>query len=222
MMKTTTRMMLIVSLGVIGCGDGESTSAGMTIGASSTGSTGSDPTTMTMGTPGSETDMSMGSSTTMPTVDSSTTEDPMGSSSTTMGPCPDVAILGEWLSEGDDVSGLLAGDPLNITSIDATFEDLTFEVESMGGLGLITQSGTYTAEPCPGSATKYSIVLEQTMPAPLTVEGIYEIDGCEDPAVMLYEVTQTAPDMGFVPATCDDDFGVGQFGEDNTQIFRRQ
>ncbi|MEM9454831.1 MAG: hypothetical protein AAGF11_11675 [Myxococcota bacterium] len=205
MMKTTMRMMLIVSLGVIGCGEGESTSAGMTIGASSSGSMGS-----------------MGSSTTMTMADSSTTADSMGSGSSTSG-AGTVTIVGTWVSEGEDVAQLLV-DTLMVGSIDATFEDLTFEVDSADGDGapLFTQTGNYMVEQCPGSMTKFSIILEQTSPVPATVEGIYEIDDSADPAVMQYEVIQTVPDAGAIAPTCDDDFGTGQFGADNVQIFRRQ
>lgn len=137
------------------------------------------------------------------------------------GGCSGVGLVGEWLSEGENVAPLLV-DVLNLVSIQASFDETTFEVNSTDADGAVGQQlGTWTSELCPGSETKYRIVLEQTAPSAITAEGIYEIDGCMNSAVMRYEVIQTQPDIGALEPTCDDDFGIGQFGADNIQIFLR-
>lgn len=215
-MNTTLRITMLLTLSSVGCsGSGTSDPETSAAPTSTTDATTTD--TPTTDTPTTDTPTSEGPTTGEP--DPTTTGDPTAVDSTTGG-CPDVALVGDWLSEGDDVAPLLMG--FDIESIDATFDDLTFEVVSTdtGGM-MITQSGTYTVELCPGSTTKYSIVLDQTMPSAITAEGIYEIDGCQDPAVMQYEVVQTEPPLGTAP-TCDDDFGAGKLGADNIQIFRRQ
>ncbi|MCA9705078.1 MAG: hypothetical protein KDK70_04405 [Myxococcales bacterium] len=218
-MTTTIRTMMILALAVAGCsGGGESTTAMTTMATGDTGmSTTDEPTTNAP-------------TTSEPTTDEPTTSEPTGDTTmggsttdepTTTGGCPDVGLVGTWLSEGDNVAPLLQG--FGLVSIEATFEESVFTVESLDGMGAMgTQSGTYAVELCPGSQTKYSIILEQTMPQAITAEGIFEIDGCMEPAMMRYEVIQTQPDLGAQAPTCDDDFGAGEFGTDNIQIFIRQ
>lgn len=225
-----TRRLMILALTMAGCsGGGESTTAAETV--ADTGSTSAPADTEPGGTeePPNPTEPTAGPTTGMTTSDTgdtdsaddtTTTGDTMGE--TTTGACPEVALEGEWLSEGDDVAPLLV-DLLNLVSVQAIFGEVTFEVNSTDGDGAMgQQTGTYTIEPCPGSETKYRIVLDQTAPNAIVAEGIFEIDGCMDPAVMRYEVIQTQPDVGALAPTCDDDFGAGAFGADNIQIFVRQ
>jgi hypothetical protein len=225
-----TRRLMILALTIAGCnGGGESTTAAETTPAD-TGSTGTpEPTTTTApeetGTPvTSETGTPVTSDTGEPETSESTAADTTAGeeTATTTGGCAEVELVGEWLSEGDNVAPLLVN-VLNLVSVQALFEDITFEVNSTNTDGAMgQQTGTYSIELCPGSDTKYSIVLEQTTPSAATAEGIFEIDGCLEPAVMRYEVIQTQPDLGSAAPTCDDDFGTGDFGADNIQIFVRQ
>lgn len=224
------RRTMILALAIAGCnGGGESTTAAETV--NGTGSTGTpqetgEPLTDT-GTPVTETGMPGSSDTGEPGTGESTAADTTaGEEDTTAGTtgseCLEVELVGEWLSEGENVAPLLV-DVLGLVSVQASFEEVTYVVTSTDGDGaMYEQVGTWTSEPCPGSTTKYRIVLEQTAPSALTAEGIYEIDGCMDPAMMRYEVIQTMPDLGAPAPTCDDDFGTGPFGTDNIQIFVRQ
>lgn len=223
------RRTMILALAIAGCnGGGESTTAAET--AAGTGTTGTPEET---GTPMTETGTPVTSDTGTP-LTSDTGETGPGettaadttageeSSGGTTGGCAEVELVGTWLSEGENVAPLLVN-VLNLVSVEAIFDDVTFEVNSTDADGAMGQQlGTWTSELCPGSDTKYHIVLEQTSPSAITVEGIYEIDGCMDPAVMRYEVIQTQPDLGAVAPTCDDDFGAGAFGADNIQVFVRQ
>jgi hypothetical protein len=221
---------MILALAIAGCnGGGESTTAAETVaGTGTTGTpddtTGTPPgTTVTPVTDDGDT-FNSGDSAMSETAEPTTADTTVGEGTTagTTGDCPEVAIVGTWLSEGENVAPLLVN-VLNLVSVEAIFDDLTFEVNSEDADGAMGQQlGTWTSELCPGSETKYHIVLEQTSPSAITVEGIYAIDGCMDPAVMRYEVIQTQPDLGAVAPTCDDDFGDGQFGADNIQIFVHQ
>lgn len=226
MRRRMTSLGGLLALAIAGCsGGGESTTAAETV--ADTGSTGPDST------PPVETGETEPPDTSTTAVDETTTDDPgqtetgdttvgEATDETTAGECPEVMIVGDWLSEGENVAPLLV-DVLNLVSVEASFDEVTYEVNSVDGDGaMYQQSGTWTSELCPGSETKYRIVLEQTAPSALTAEGIYEIDGCMDPAMMRYEVIQTMPDLGAVAPTCDDDFGAGAFGADNIQIFVRQ
>ncbi|MCA9655194.1 MAG: hypothetical protein KC501_35090 [Myxococcales bacterium] len=220
---THARISILLVFALSACnGGGESTTVAMT----SADDTGPGDSTGVATTDAPTTDEP---TTDTPTTDAPTTGDTDSADTTgddtggtTAGVCDDVGIEGNWLSEGENVAQLLV-DVLDIVSITATFTETTFDVNSTDGSGaMVQQTGTYAVEPCPGSDTKFSIILEQTAPQAITVEGIYEIDGCQDPAVMTYEVIQTQPDVGAVPPTCDDDFGTGAFGQDNVQIFVRQ
>lgn len=229
-MMLLTRRTMILALAIAGCnGGGESTTAAETAvadtGSTSTPAETGTPMTEDTGTPMTEDtgtpmtgDTTAGEETSTPMTGDTTDGEPTG----TTGGCPEVGIVGEWLSEGENVAPLLVNF-LMIESIQAIFDEVTFEVNSTNTEGATGQQlGTYTVELCPGSETKYHILLEQTSPSAITVEGIYEIDNCVDPAVMRYEVIQTQPDLGSAAPTCDDDFGTGDFGTDNIQVFIRQ
>lgn len=131
----------------------------------------------------------------------------------------DPAIVGTWLSEGDDIADFLAGPPLNAVRIDAEFmADGSYLVTSTDGDGTeIDFVGTYTVDESTDPAT---IVLEQTSPTTATSEGIWQVDG----GVLTYEVAQTVPEVaGVTPPTVEGGFGStsgGAFGMMNVQIFR--
>jgi hypothetical protein len=220
------RRTMILALAITGCsGGGESTTAAETVAGTSTGTPEETDTTPMQETSPAETDTPMTSDGETEAVDTTAGDPTTAGEETAMGTtggCPEVEIVGEWLSEGKNVAPLLVN-VLDIVSIQAIFDEATFEVNSTNSDGQTGQQlGTWSSEPCPGSETKHRIVLEQTAPTAITVEGIYEIDDCMDPAVMRYEVIQTQPDLGAVAPTCDDDFGAGAFGADNIQVFVRQ
>ena len=115
----------------------------------------------------------------------------------------DLRLAGEWLSEGDDVSTLLAGDPFNIVSVSASFvADGSYSVVSVDADG---QSGTLTGTYVIDEGTDPAgIVLTQATPYSATAVGIYQIDG----TTLSYEVVQTVPDYGYAPPTPETGFGT--------------
>jgi hypothetical protein len=133
---------------------------------------------------------------------------------------PADAILGDWVSEGDDVSPLF--ELFYLVRIDATFSsDGTYSVDSLDASGAsVNYTGTYTVAV---DTTPHTIVLEQTTPSIATASGIWEVAG---DGVLSYEVVQTVPDIGFAPPTPAAGFGstvgTGISPGDNVQVFRPQ
>lgn len=165
---------------------------------------GSDDTAMPSDTSGDPTDAS-----------ASADED---SDDTNTGP---VTLQGSWLSEGENIAPLLA-DLTGAVAITATFGENTFTVVTLDDQGQeVQQVGVYT-ETASGNGEIFEIVLEQTMPSVITVEGIYEVDNSVDPPVLRYEVVQTEPSVGAIPPTAEGGFGSTSFGADLTQIYVRQ
>lgn len=163
-----------------------------------------------------------GSDTAMP---SDTSGDPTDASAsaetnsddTSAGP---VMLQGSWLSEGDNIAPLLV-DLTGAVSITATFGENTFTVVTLDDEGQeVQQVGVFTATPS-SNGEIFEIVLEQTMPAAVTVEGIYEVDNSAIPPILRYEVVQTEPSVGAIPPTAADGFGATSFGDDLTQVYVR-
>jgi len=112
------------------------------------------------------------------------------------------AIVGTWVSEGDDVSPLFGGDPFNYTRVVAVFEasgDLAATATDASG-GTVDFVSTYTVDT---STYPGTIVVAQTVPYVATSEGIWQVDG----DTLTYEVVQTDPDYGYTPPTPDTGFG---------------
>jgi hypothetical protein len=138
-------------------------------------------------------------------------------------PDPDPAggsIVGEWLSEGDDLAPLLAEPPSSILRVVATFEaDGDYAVAVDTQTQSFTLTGTYTTG---NGTTPATIALDQAEPFRATAEGIWQVQG----ATLTYEVAQTVPDQGFDPPTPAGGFG-STGGADlapraNVQIYRKQ
>lgn len=131
----------------------------------------------------------------------------------------DLALVGDWRSEGDDVSALLAY--FDIVQVDATFSaDGTYLVTSLDGDGQQTEYvGTYVAD---DGTTPGSVTLTQSSPYAATSVGIWQVDG----ATLTYEVAQTQPDYGWSPATPESGFGSTSGGNldpgDNVQVYVRR
>lgn len=131
-----------------------------------------------------------------------------------------VMLEGAWVSEGQNVAPILA-ESAAVVRIDAVFADGTFTVTSLDAEGNeVVQAGLYEATPS-GVGDIWEIVLEQSSPQAITVEGIFEIDDGTDPPTMTYEVVQTMPSVGAVPPTAEDGFGSTAFGADLTQRYVR-
>ena len=131
------------------------------------------------------------------------------------------ALVGDWTSEGENVSPLLSSETFDIVEIDASFEaDGTYEVTSVDGSGTtVTYTGTYVTDV---STTPATITLTQLTPTEVTSEGIWEVDG----TTLTYEVVQTSPDFGFVPPTPEAGFGStsgpGLVADVNVQVYVAQ
>lgn len=130
----------------------------------------------------------------------------------------DAAIVGSWVSEGDDVSPLFVTS--GFTRLTADFEDDgTYVATAVDGTGATyTFRGTYTVD---DSTDPASIVASQTSPFVATAEGIWAVgaDGS-----LQYEVVQTTPATDFTPPTPATGFGStsgpGMSPGDNVQIYR--
>jgi hypothetical protein len=134
-----------------------------------------------------------------------------------------VGIQGEWQSSGTDVAPLLVT-LFKTDSIYAKFNtDNTYLVEQYDNLGAkVTLSGTYT-QANSGTNDIWTITVNQSSPAPLVSSGILKV-WTASPDSMWYEIAQTSPDIGAVPATPAGGFGstnAGAFGSLNVQKYRR-
>lgn len=137
-------------------------------------------------------------------------------------PQPDtkVGVQGEWESSGTDVAPLLVT-LFGTDSIYANFKtDMSYTVEQYDSTGSkLTLAGTYTQEES-GVGDIYNITVEQSSPAALTSEGIFEVNG----NTMQYEIAQTSPDIGATPPTAADGFGStsgGAVGTMNVQTYQK-
>ncbi len=130
------------------------------------------------------------------------------------------AWIGSWLSAGNNVSPLLAGDPFNIDSLRVAFdEDLVVTASQLvvGG-AWTTFAGTYTVvESASGDADEITIDYE------FFSQGGIGLVTSGNPDELMLEVVQTIPDFGFVPRTPETGFGSDPlYGTTNIQIYERE
>lgn len=132
---------------------------------------------------------------------------------------PASAMVGDWVSEGGDLSDLFAADPFRYVRVDASFAvDGTYAVTSRddGGAEYLL-AGTWSTDEATAPAT---VTLAQTEPYEALAAGIWQVDG----DVLTWEVVQTVPDYGFVPPTPSAGFGStsgpGLTPGANVQIYR--
>jgi hypothetical protein len=113
-----------------------------------------------------------------------------------------LALEGNWLSEGEDLSALFQKPVFDYKSIEATFNaDLSYAVhaETQGG-DVYDFAGTLVADE---STSPASITLSQTSPTNATAVGIYLVEGDG----LTYEVVQIDPDYGYTAPTPSTGFG---------------
>lgn len=124
-------------------------------------------------------------------------------------------IVGDWLSEGENVAPGLR-DLASTARITATFnEDNSYVVVSVDNSGSeVTFTGTYETGEENASGVR-SISLEQAQPVSVVSEGIFEIDG----NTMTYEVIQTDPDIGATAPTVGGGFGSTVIGGQETGAY---
>lgn len=132
-------------------------------------------------------------------------EDPANNNQNTNDP---VGLQGEWYSSGTNVAPLLSA-LFATDSIYIKFNtDLSYTVEQYDTSGAkLELNGTYIqTESNVGNV--WTITVNQTSPAVLTSEGIFEVDG----NTMQYEIVQTDPDIGATPPTAATGFGTSASG----------
>ncbi|MEJ5304849.1 MAG: hypothetical protein WHV63_02795 [Ignavibacteria bacterium] len=121
---------------------------------------------------------------------------------------PRDAIIGTWVSEGNNVAiGLRM--TLKTKKIVATFnENNTYTVVATDSNNVsVTYSGTYQSAGVTDTLI-HPITLNQQNPVALQSQGIYQIKG----NVMTYEVIQVNPPIqGFTPPTVQEGFGSTKY-----------
>lgn len=135
-------------------------------------------------------------------------------------PKQEEGIQGEWQSSGSDVAPLL----VSLFATDSVYinfkTDMSYTVEQYDTSGAkLTLSGVYTQTKS-GTDDIYTIVVEQSTPAALVSEGIFEVNG----NTMRYEIVQTSPDIGATPPTAAGGFGStngGALADFNIQVYQR-
>ena len=129
-----------------------------------------------------------------------------------------VAIEGDWVSTGGDLSPLLSS--LTITTVTATFAaDGSYAVEALYSGGSLPFAGTYSVDT---STEPAAITLSQTEPYATTAQGIWSVSG----EVLTYEVVDLSNTDGYTAPTAAEGFGStgspgSQEADFNVQTYRR-
>lgn len=133
----------------------------------------------------------------------------------------DIALVGQWRSEGADIAPLLAGSPFNYTSVNAVFRaDMSYTVTATdASSATFPLSGTFAVNE---GTTPATVTLTQSEPYEAIARGIWSVSGDE----LTYEVVQTEPDFGFSAPTAAAGFGStagqGLTAGANVQVYRRR
>jgi len=107
-------------------------------------------------------------------------------------------IVGTWVSEDENVAPLLYGPPFNIRKIVATYNPNNgfLFIQTDSNNVSVTFTGTFATKvgeaPAPNERIKL-VTIQQSVPVPMTAEGIYEVTLVGDELSMQYEVAQTEP-----------------------------
>ncbi len=134
------------------------------------------------------------------------------------GDCAGLGLLGDWLSEGDDISPLFQHPSVDYVRVEASFTaSCDYTAYALTGDGSEYDfSGTYTAT----AGSPGSIVQTQAQPFEGVSDGIWQVDG----DVLTFEVvlqgygfTAPTPETGFGSTS-----GQGLSEGDNVQIYRKQ
>jgi hypothetical protein len=126
---------------------------------------------------------------------------------------------GLWVSEGEDLSALLAF--LKVVRVEASFQGSgSYSVVSTDDRGdQVTYAGTYAVD---RSTVPHGILMTQTAPGAATAEGIWQITD----STLRYEVLQTSPPVaGCSAPTPEGGFGSTRcspplYANANVQTFR--
>lgn len=135
------------------------------------------------------------------------------------GDCEGSSLLGDWRSEGEDISPLFQLATFDYARVDARFgEDCLYRVEVLthGGDEYTLTGSWQAAEGSPGTITQW-----QDYPYSARAEGIWQVAG----DTLTFEVVQVDPDYGFTAPTPSTGFGStagqGLSAGDNVQTYRR-
>jgi hypothetical protein len=129
-------------------------------------------------------------------------------------------IVGTWLSAGDNLAPLLAGDPFNLDSIIVTFgEDQTIVLEQRSTVteAWTTSNGTWVVDEETFEGEIFKFTGDYSTPVAFTQVGICSV--VDD--VFMLEAVQTVPDVGAPVPTVDLGFGGTVFASLNVQTYVR-
>lgn len=135
------------------------------------------------------------------------------------GDCEGSGLLGDWRSEGEDISALFQLSTFDYARVDASFgADCLYRVDVLtnGGDEYVIMGSWEAQEGSPGSITQW-----QDYPYAARAEGIWQVAG----EALSFEVVQVDPDYGFTAPTPSTGFGStagqGLAAGDNVQTYRR-
>ncbi len=131
-------------------------------------------------------------------------------------------IVGTWLSTGDNLAPLLAGEPFLLDSIIVTFGDdniILLEQHVIDG-AWATFNGTWDVDEETFEGEIFKFTGDYTSPASFTQVGICRVvEGTPD--VFTLEAVQTVPDIGAPVPTVDLGFGGTIYAGVNVQTYVR-
>lgn len=121
------------------------------------------------------------------------------------------SLEGEWYSSRGNLSVLMK-DFYGVDSVYVVFrEDFSYKMEIYGDKKMLNYEGTFAYD-----STDFgnicTILLYQTSPKELTIEGIFEVLEGNPPYTMNYEVIQTFPYIGLNPPSAQEGFGSSDNG----------
>ncbi|MDX9848223.1 MAG: hypothetical protein RBT74_14670 [Tenuifilaceae bacterium] len=121
------------------------------------------------------------------------------------------SLKGEWYSSRGNLSVLMK-DFYGVDSVYFVFrEDFTYRMESYGDKKEVAYEGTFAYDST-DFGNVCTIILYQTSPKELTIEGIFEVLEGNLPYTMNYEVIQTLPYIGLYPPSAQEGFGSSDNG----------
>lgn len=132
------------------------------------------------------------------------------------------AMTGTWLSTGDNLAPLLAGEPFNLDSVIVTFNaDQSIELlQHVEGGAWTTSNGLYALDVSEG-LNIHTFTGTYTDPISFVQEGIIRVAVQGDPDVLTLEAVQTDPDIGAEVPTPEGGFGSTIIGDINVQTYVR-
>lgn len=137
---------------------------------------------------------------------------------------PSPTLVGDWISQGQDVAPILRQGGFEVEALTVTFgRDGSYVGELRLASGdVVPYGGTFVVD---DGTDPWGIALTQTAPQGLTSQGIVAVEEGVGGLVMRFEVVQVDPPTpGFQPPTPQGGFGSTRGTDhpaDNIQVYRR-